>query len=192
MHSHSEPSLFLKQYLKKAFDDGTELSLYREGWVTLSGLPLGDSPPTIEHRQQAIDRIVAELWTELSGDARAAEESLSAATPPTCEGEGENFILDRSRGASKDRIRQFIPGSEPNAQTASSNHRNLGAETWMESWQHSGQLNVCQSHRRRSAVAAALPRLDFTGRRRYRDHSSAERTSSTGASVAPRNRSPTA
>jgi hypothetical protein len=54
-----------KQNLVRSFGDGTELSMYRVGWVTLSGLPYGDSCPTIEHRQDVVDQIVAELWPEL-------------------------------------------------------------------------------------------------------------------------------
>jgi len=96
------------QNITKHFGDGTELSLYRGGWVTLSGLTFGDSPATIEPRQPAIDRILAEFWPELNGGTRAAEGPISAATPPICEGEA--FILDWRRGVSEDRIRQFIHG----------------------------------------------------------------------------------
>jgi hypothetical protein len=98
----------LKQNLTKSFGDGTELSLYRRGWVTLSGMPFGDSSPTIEHRQQTIDRIVTELWPELNLGLRAVTERMSAAEPPIYE--GENFILDWSRSVSKSRILQFIQG----------------------------------------------------------------------------------
>jgi hypothetical protein len=97
-----------KQSITKHFDDGTELSLYRAGWVTLSGLSCADSPPTIEHRQEAIDRILAELWPELKAGTGAVKERASAAIPPVYE--GENFILDWSRIASEGLIREFIQG----------------------------------------------------------------------------------
>jgi hypothetical protein len=97
-----------KQNITKHFGDGTELSLYRGGWVTLSGLSLGNSPPSIEHRQQAIDRIMAEVWPELNVSNLAVSELASPTISPIHE--GEHFILDWSRSVPEDRIRQFIQG----------------------------------------------------------------------------------
>jgi hypothetical protein len=102
-----------KQNITKHFGDGTELSLYRGGWVTLSGLPFGGSSATIEHRQQAIDRMVAELWPELVAGDLALNEPVRAALPPLQE--SESFILDRSRSVSEERIRQFIQGRDRTA-----------------------------------------------------------------------------
>jgi hypothetical protein len=96
------------QNITKRFGDGTELGLYRGGWVTLSGLPLANSSSTIEHRQQAIDRIVAELWSDLNGGTCAANEPVSAAVMPVRE--GEDFILDWSRSVSQSCIHEFIDG----------------------------------------------------------------------------------
>jgi hypothetical protein len=56
------------------------MSLYGGGWVTLSGLPFGDSSSTIEHRQQIIDEIVAELRPELNAEIATFHERASAAT----------------------------------------------------------------------------------------------------------------
>ena len=97
-----------KQCLSKPFADGTELSLYRTGWVTLSGLPYGDSSPTIEHRQQIVDQIVGELWPELILRTVDVQDGVSACAPPIHK--GENFILDWSCTVSESRIRQFIQG----------------------------------------------------------------------------------
>ena len=96
------------QNITKRFGDGTELSLYRGGWVTLSGQPLEDSPSTIEHRQQAIDRIVADLWPELNVSNLAVSERTSPTISPVYE--GQHFILDWSRSVSENRIREFIQG----------------------------------------------------------------------------------
>jgi hypothetical protein len=97
-----------KQNITRHFVDGTELSLYGGGWVTVSGLPFGNSPPTIEHRQDAIDRLVAELWPKLNARYLDLNEPGSVFTAPIHE--GENFILDWSRSAPEGRIRQFIEG----------------------------------------------------------------------------------
>jgi hypothetical protein len=96
-----------KQNITKSFDDGTELSLYRGGWVTLSGLIYEDSSPTIEHRQEIIDQIFAELCPEFIPCTPAAKESSAGVTPVR---EAENFILDWSRTASESHIRQFLQG----------------------------------------------------------------------------------
>jgi len=94
-----------KQSITKHFDDGTELSLYRAGWVTLTGLPCADSPPTIEHRQHILDQIVAELWPDLKA---AVKQWASPALRPIYE--GENFVLDWNHTVPDGRIRQFIQG----------------------------------------------------------------------------------
>ena len=92
-----------KQHMTKTFGDGTELGLYRAGWVTLSGLALVDSFPTIEHRQHALDQIVCELWppADIELTTRSAPKPISFA---------QNFVLDWNRTVSDARVRQFIQG----------------------------------------------------------------------------------
>jgi hypothetical protein len=99
-----------KQYLKKPFDDGTELSLYRTGWVTLSGLPYANSSPTIAHRQEVIDHLIEELWPDLAA-AKAALALEPASDPGYSAYFGDSFVLDSGRSAGEGLIRQFIQGS---------------------------------------------------------------------------------
>ena len=98
-----------KQSVTKRFGDGTELSLYRGGWVTLSGLPCADSLPTIEYRQEVLDHIVEELWPDLKvGTAVGANKTVSDVALPAYF--GESFMLDWTRTVSEGRIWQFIQG----------------------------------------------------------------------------------
>lgn len=98
-----------KQCLNKPFGDGTELSLYRTGWVTLSGLTCAESPSTIEPRQEVIDDLIEEFWPDL-GEGRTA----LAQKPDSASGHlaylGDSFVLDWGRSASDSLIRQFIQG----------------------------------------------------------------------------------
>jgi hypothetical protein len=100
-----------KQNIIKQFGDGTELSLYHRGWVTLSGLTLGDSPPTIEHRQEALDRLVAELGLDSNGanspDSANAPQSAPLGTTWV---DDDAFVVDWSRTANEDLIQRFIQG----------------------------------------------------------------------------------
>jgi hypothetical protein len=101
-----------KQCLEKPFGDGTELSLYHRSWVTLSGLRFGDSPETIEHRQEVIDHFVEELRL----DRKAVGTAEACAKKPSSDSVysayvKEKFVLDQGRSASEDLIRQFIQGS---------------------------------------------------------------------------------
>jgi hypothetical protein len=98
-----------KRNITKSFDDGTEFSLYRRGWVTLSGLACGDCVPSIEHRQEVLDHIVEELWPNLKGGATATAKRPADA-PVRIASFEEAFVLDWSHNASEDRIRQLIQG----------------------------------------------------------------------------------
>jgi hypothetical protein len=98
-----------KQNITKSFNDATELSLYRGGWVTLSGLPCADSLPTIEHRQDALDQILEELWPNLNVVTAGATNKTASDVPAQAR-LGECFVLDWSRTASEGSIRQFIQG----------------------------------------------------------------------------------
>jgi hypothetical protein len=122
------------------------MSLYGGGWVTLSGLPFGDSSSTIEHRQQIIDEIVAELRPELNAEIATFHERASAATGAQQVREAENFILDWSRTASESHIRQFLQGWN-----RTSKQRQDITETWelktrMEPWKHARRFNVYKTH----------------------------------------------
>jgi len=98
-----------EQCLNKPFADGTELSLYRTGWVTLSGLACVGSSPTIEHRQEVIDHLVAELWPDLAAGKAALAQELASASGPSAY-PGDPFVLDWGRSASDRLIRQFVQG----------------------------------------------------------------------------------
>jgi hypothetical protein len=146
------------QNIKKCFGDGTELSLYRGGWVTLLGLPFGNSPPTIEHRQDAIDRIVANLWPELNAGNLALKEPLNAFVSPIHE--AENFILDWNRNVSEGRIRQFIEGLNRTPKQL----RDI-TDTWElnRGWNH-GNTPDCSMYTKRIVEEALWlqPRLGWT------------------------------
>ena len=98
-----------EQCLNKPFGDGTELSLYRTGWVTLSGLACVGSSPTIEHEQEVIDQLNEELWSHL-----ATRKAALAQEPASASGYsaylGDPFVLGLGRSAGEDLIRQFIQG----------------------------------------------------------------------------------
>jgi hypothetical protein len=98
-----------KQNITKTFGDGTEFSLYRAGWVTLSGLRCGNSFPRIEHRQEAIDQIVEELWPSLRVGTTSGTKSPTGAAVGIASFQ-DSLVLDWSRTASEDLIRQFIQG----------------------------------------------------------------------------------
>lgn len=98
-----------KQNITKHFHDGTELGLYRAGWVTLTGLVCVGSPPTIEHRQEAIDYLVKELWSDLKVGKPIPTKMLVSAYAQSASFE-ETFVCDWSRTISHERIRQFIRG----------------------------------------------------------------------------------
>lgn len=97
-----------KNSVTKSFGDGTELSLYRHGWVTLSGLVCQGSTSTIEHRQDVIDQMVAELWPNLVGQPlTGAEVPIPIPQGPKT---ANDFVLDWSRSASHALISQFLHG----------------------------------------------------------------------------------
>ena len=98
-----------KQNLRKILEGGTEISLYRSGWVTLTGLAIAESPPTIEHRQSALDQIVTELWPDLEVGAGAGDLQPLADLPRSDSFESA-FVLDWARTTSEERIQQFIRG----------------------------------------------------------------------------------
>jgi hypothetical protein len=97
-----------KQCLEKPFGDGTELSLYHRGWVTLSGLACLGSSPTIEHRQEVIDHLIEELWPDRAARTALAPEPASASGYSAYL--GDPFVVDLGRSAGEDLIRQFIQG----------------------------------------------------------------------------------
>jgi hypothetical protein len=96
-----------KQHL--TFGDGTELSLYRRGWVTLSGLPYGDSSPTIAHRQEVLDHFIKELWPDLTTGAAAPASERPGPSVRLASIE-ESFVLDWGRSANENLVQQFIQG----------------------------------------------------------------------------------
>lgn len=120
-----------KQNITKSFRDGTEISLYPRGWVTLSGLPLGGTPATIERRQGELDRLVGEFWprtdkpiADNAGDRTNEPGSLI-----------ECYTVDWSRMASAQFIARFLHGLKRSPEQA----RNIRA-TWdlRRGWNHGG------------------------------------------------------
>lgn len=140
MRSYSEFSTSLKglrglvfgliptsnQNVTHHFGDGTELSLYRGGWVTLSGLAYPDSPATIEHRQQVLDELVAEFWPSLL----APQIPQSALRPAVRE---NLFALDWSRTASEEMIRGLIEGKD---RTPEQRRRIIATWELKRGWNH--------------------------------------------------------
>jgi hypothetical protein len=98
-----------KQNLTKSFADGTELSLYRAGWVTLTGLPYQTLVPTVEHRQDILDQIVAEHWPDaIAGRSAGIKRAETLLGRP--EAFNVAYVLDWGRSAGEDLIQQFIEG----------------------------------------------------------------------------------
>ena len=100
-----------QQNITKRFEDGSELSLYREGWVTLSGLPIEGSRSNIEHRQEELHRIVADLWPDLRIGLPAAHgQEPRLAFVETTAVFPDAFRLDWTRSAPEKHIREFLTG----------------------------------------------------------------------------------
>lgn len=94
-----------KQSATHHFGDGTELSLYRAGWVTVSGLKVEDYPATIESREAELDALFHQLM------AIGQEPSRSSDQPPAQRPLASNggYVVDWTRSAT-DLVMPFLKG----------------------------------------------------------------------------------